>query len=313
MRRLVRAVVLIAALAGSPLAALAEPVFPNDGSVGMQPPEGMTPIPGVAGFEDRAAKAAIVVMEVPHGDFDTIVKTFNRETLQQQGVTVEGQREIALPDGGRGLVLTGYQSVGAVALKKWIMLAGGKSQTALVTAQLPEESSSRYSDAAIEATLASVVFRAPPTQEEMLARLPFTFQSLEGFKVMRVLGNSAVLLVKGEEAAPQEGRPIFIAGVVPGEVGESERESLAKRAIASVPGVRDLRVERGGPLRIGGQPGIEIVANAADLQTGKPMKVVQWLRFGRTNYIRMVGVLPADDFARDFDGLRALRDGLEPR
>ncbi|GAB4070119.1 hypothetical protein KHC28_08530 [Ancylobacter sonchi] len=314
MRRLVRAAVLIAALAGSTLAAAAEPVFPNGGSVGLEPPDGMTPIAGVAGFEDRAAKAAIVVVEVPHGDFDSIVKTFNRDTLQKQGVTIETQREIALPDGGRGLMLYGYQTVGAVALKKWILLAGGKDQTALVTAQLPEESASRYPDTTVEAALATVVFRAPPTQEEMLARLPFTFQSLEGFKVMRVLGTSAVLLVKGETSGPEAGgRPIFIAGMVPGEIDENERESLAKRAIASVPGVRDLRVERGGPLRIGGQQGIEIVANAADQQTGKPMKVVQWLRFGRANYIRMVGVLPADDFTRDFDSLRALRDGLEPR
>ena len=313
MRRLVPAIVLIAALAGSTLAALAEPVFPNGGTVGMEVPAGMTPIPGAAGFEDRAAKAAILMVEVPHGDFDAIVKTFEPDALQSKGVTIEGRREIALPDGGRGLVLTGYQTVGAAAIKKWIMLAGAKTQTAIVTVQFPEEASSRYPDSAVAAALASVTFRAPPSQEELLARLPFTFQSLEGFKVMRVLGNSAVLLTRGDDAAPDEGRPIFIAGVVPGEVGENERESLAKRAVASVPGVRDLRIERGGPLRIGGQPGIEIVANAVDLQTGKPVKVAQWLRFGRSGYIRMVGVLPADDFARDFDSLRALRDGLELR
>ena len=313
MRRLVRAAVLIAALAGSSLAVHAEPVFPNGGSVGMEVPGDMVPIPGAAGFEDRVAKAAILFVEVPHADFDTIVKSFEPDALQNKGVTIESRKQVTLADGGRGLILSGYQSVGAVAIKKWIMLAGGKSQTAVITVQFPEAASERYPDAAVEAALTSVVFRAPPSQEELLARLPFTFQSLEGFKVLRVLGNSAVLMTKGEAATPQEGQPIFIAGVVPGEVGENERESLAKRAVASVPGVRDLRVERGGPLRIGGQPGIEIVANAVDLQTGKPVKVAQWLRFGRANYIRMVGVLPADDFARDFDSLRALRDGLELR
>lgn len=313
MHRLFRAFVLVCGLVALPALASAQAIFPNGGSVGMVPPVGMSEIPGVAGFEDRAEKAAILIVELPHGDFDTIVKTFEPEALQSKGVTIEGRRDITLTDGGRGLLLTGYQSVGTIAVKKWILLAGGKTQTAIVTVQFPEEASGRYPDAAIEAALASIVFRPPPTEAELLARLPFTFESLEGFRVLKILGNSAVLLAKGDSAAPQEGQTIFIVGLVPGEVNENERESLAKRAVASVPGVRELRVERGGPLRMGGQPGIEIVANATDLRTEKPVKVVQWLRFGRMGYLRMIGVVPAAEFEKDFTALRALRDGVNLR
>lgn len=306
-------IALAVALLGAPVLARAQVIFPNGGSVGLVPPVGMSEVPGIAGFEDRAAKAAILMVELPHGEFDAIVKTFEPDALQSKGVTIETRKDVELADGGRGLLLSGYQTVGAMALKKWILLAGGKTQTAIITVQFPEDAADRYPDAAIETALKSVVFRAPPTQEEMLARLPFTFASLEGFKVVKVLGNSAVLLTRGDVDKPEPGQPIFIAGVVPGEIGENERESLAKRAIASVPGVKDLRIERGGALRIGGQPGIEILANGVDPQTGKPVKVAQWLRFGRASYIRMVGVVPADRFDEDFTALRALRDGIEPR
>lgn len=314
MRRFAKALLGIFLLLGLPLPAMAQAVFPNQGSIGLVPPPGMTEIPGVGGFEDRAAKASILIVEMPPGAYDTILQTFDPQALQAKGVTVEGRRDIELADGHKGVLLTGYQSVGAIALKKWIMLAEGKGQTAMITVQFPEESTARYSDEAIETALNSLAFRAPPTQEEMLGRLPFAISDLGDFRVLRVLGGSAVLLT-GAPADAKGGDvlPYFIVGVARGEIREDERESLAKRALASVPGVKEIRPERGGPLRIGGQPGVEIIAKGVDMQTGKPVKVAQWLSFGRGSYLRMVGVAPEEDFDKNFNRLRGLRDAVQMR
>lgn len=319
MRRLIRARLFRALAAGLVLAAASLPaaaqaVFPNQGTVGLVPPPGMAEIPNVNGFEDREARAAILILELPVAAFGEISTTFRPESLQNQGVTIESQRDLTLGGGEKAILLTGYQSVGANALKKWILFAAGTHATAMVTVQFPEAASARYPDSVVEAALKSVVFRAPPSQEEMLARLPFTIGDLQGYKVLQVLGGSAVLLSKGDAAAGPTGTlPYFIVAIARGEIREDDRESLAKRAIASVPGVKNLRVERGGALRIGGQPGYELLGNAEDIQSGKPLKVVQWLRFGRATYLRMVGVAPADGFSADFDSMRALRDSIEPR
>ena len=314
MRRLLSAFVTAVLLMWAAQPASAEAVFPNQGSIGLTPPPGMTEVAGVAGFEDRTAKASILVVEVPSAVFEGVVASFASDALQKQGVTVEQRRDIVLASGTKGVLLTGYQSVGAIALKKWILLASGKDMGAIVTVQFPEAAAATYPDAVVEAALKSVVFRAPPTQDEMLARLPFTIANLEGYRVLKVLGGTAVLLTKAPvETKEGEGHPFFIAGVAMGDVREDDRDSVAKRAIATVPGVRNLQIERGGPQRIGGQAGFELIAKGEDARTGKPVKVAQWMRFGRTSYLRMIGVAPAESFDTDFDGMRGLRDGIELR
>ncbi|WP_029351702.1 hypothetical protein [Bosea sp. 117] len=313
MRRPLSALlVALSLLAAAP--AVADPVFPGDGTVGMTPPPGMGESPAVRGFEDREAKASILIVEMPAAAYGQITAGLTNESLAEKGVTIEKRRDVTLSDGSKGLLLAGFQTVGAGAIKKWIFVAGGKQSTGLVTAQMPEEASARYSDAAIEKSLESVVFRAPPSNEELLAKLPFRVTEAEGYRVLKVLGSTALMMTKGpSDVIEGTDQPYFIVILAPGEVRDDERESIAKRAISSVPGVREMKIERGGPLRVGGQPGFELIANGTDLKTGKPMKVAQWLRFGRTSFVRIVGVVPADAFDSHFAELRAMRDGVEMR
>lgn len=316
MRLVFRIAALVLPLLALSLPAAAQAVFPNQSTIGLVPPQGMSEIPNVPGFQDRDAKASILVLEMPQPAFQEITSHFAPQELQKQNVTVEERRDVELADGVKAVLLKGYQTIpnAGATLKKWILVAGGKQQTGMITVQFPEEASARYPDKAVEAALKTVVFRAPPSNEELMARLPFTFDDMEGYKVFKVLGASAVLLTKGDGTEPDPAtQPFFIVAAGPGEVREEERESVAKRAIASVPGVKELRVERGGPLRIGGQPGYELIANALDAKSGKPVKVAQWLRFGRTSNLRMVGVAPASSFDADFGGMRGLRDGIELR
>ena len=317
MRLVARFAAAAFALAVLGLPASAQAIYPNDGTIGMVPPEGMVPVPGVPGFQDRAASASILLLEMPKPAFAEITSNFAPEELQKQGVTVEQRRDVTLADGVPAVLLKGFQTVGAGALKKWILIAGAKEQTGMVTVQFPEAAAARYPDAKVEEALKTVVFRAPPSTEEMLAKLPFTVAETEGYKVMKVIGSSAVLLTKPETGADDKSAPqsqsFFIVAVGPGEIREDEREAAAKRAITSVPGIKELRVERGGPLRVGGQPGFELIANAVDQQTGKPVKVAQWLSFGRAGYLRMVGVAPTENFDADYGAMRALRDGVALR
>lgn len=293
----------------------ADPVFAKDGSVGMVPPAGMTQSEAMQGFEDRPARASILIAEMPPQAYPEVRTSFSDPAaLATKGVTIEKRRDVELAGGVKGMLMTGYQTVGASAIRKWILLAAGESTTALVTAQLPDEATARYPDAAIEAALLSVVFRPPPTTQEQLAKLPFRVSELEGYRVVKVLGGSAAVLTKGpKDMVEGAEQPYFVAAYGMGDVRDDDRPSFARRAIASVPGVRELRLERGGPLRIGGQPGFEIIAKGEDARSGKPVKVAQWISFGRAGYVRMIGVAAEEGFEADFTALRALRDGVEAR
>ena len=41
--------------------------------------------------------------------------------------------------------------------------------------------------------------------------------------------------------------------------------------------------------------------------------VVQWLRFGGPNALRIIGSAPRDQWAKAFPRFRAVRDGIQPR
>jgi hypothetical protein len=41
--------------------------------------------------------------------------------------------------------------------------------------------------------------------------------------------------------------------------------------------------------------------------------LVQWIRFGSTGFMRIIGVSSKDDWDRMFPRFRAVRDGLAPR
>jgi hypothetical protein len=293
----------------------ADPVFAKGGSVGLVPPAGMTPSEAMQGFEDRGARASILIAEMPPQAYPEVRTSFSDDAaLAAKGVTIETRRDVELAGGVKGMLLSGYQSVGPAAIRKWILLAAGESVTALVTAQLPDEAAARYPSAAIEQSLLSVAFRPPPTTDEMLARLPFRVAALEGYRVVKVFGGSTVLLTKGpNDVIEGTDQPYFIAAYGMGDIRDDDRPSFARRAVASVPGVRELKLERGGPLRIAGQPGFEIIAKGEETRTGKPVKVAQWISFGRASYVRMIGVAAAEGFDTDFTALRALRDGVEPR
>ena len=72
---------------------------------------------------------------------------------------------------------------------------------------------------------------------------------------------------------------------------------------------------RGDMLRLGGGnlPTHELQAEAKEAMSDKPMKLVQWVRFGPGFFIRMVGIARGDQWQASFPRFRAVRDGVGPR
>ena len=67
------------------------------------------------------------------------------------------------------------------------------------------------------------------------------------------------------------------------------------------------------PLRIDGMPGYETRIDAISGKDNTPVTVVQWLRFGSSSALRIIGSAPRDQWAKAFPRFRAVRDGIQPR
>jgi hypothetical protein len=293
----------------------ADPVFPPGSRVGLAPPEGFVASKAYPGFENREKQAVILITELPASAYADLDRQVADEQLWKQGVTVETREAMTLGTGPAFLV-TGRQEAGGQLLRRWILFGSTPEFTAIVSVQVPDAEKDAYPDAAVRAALTTFVVRAKAPAEEQLDALPFRLRDLAGFRVARVVPGSAALLTDGpDESLDVAEQPLVliaaVTGALPAQPGDRDR--FARGVLAETRGIKDIRLVRSEPLRMGGQQGHEIVAQAKDIKTNSDVMVAQWLRFGHSGHLRVLGMARKEGWSEVFGRLRALRDGIDLR
>lgn len=314
MRHAVFAAVCAALLVAAAPARAADPVFPPNSRVGLVPPEDFVPSKKFLGFESTTANAAILIVELPAEAFQDIEKGFTDEALKARGMIVETREPVELT-GGRGFLITGQQVTGTWKRRE-IMLAGGlPGVTALVSAQIAEDARSTVSEQAVKNALKTTVARARVPDEEKLTILPYKLSDLAGFRVVHSSGDGSALLTDGpEDTVTAVAQPFILIAMAAGEMPRPEdRDTFARRIFSSVPGIKDVRIQRAEPLRINNQAGYEVLAEAKDAGSGTDVTAVQWLRFGGGAYLQVFAIARRNVWPELFPRLRALRDGIDLR
>jgi hypothetical protein len=292
----------------------ADPVFPPGSRVGLVPPAGFTVSKDFAGFEDRDHKAAILLAELPAEAYEQIVKGATTEILKASGASVESNEPFTLASGPAFLVI-GHQSAGGLTVQKWVLVASMPTLTAAATVQVPEDAKDVYPDAVVRAALATIVVRASAPADELLAVLPFTLNDLAGFHPIGGRRGNAALLTDGpkDTVDPSEQPLILITAIAGAPPDPAERDRFARTLFGATPGIKDIRLTRAEPQRVGGYPGHEIVADARDMKTDTDLAVAQWLRFGTGGYLHMLAIGRKDAWASLYPRFRAVRDGVDPK
>jgi hypothetical protein len=168
----------------------------------------------------------------------------------------------------------------------------------------------------VRATLSSLAIRAAVPVEEQLGLLPFKVGELAGFHVGGVIPGRALMLsdaATGAQAAGASLEPHILVAVGAGGPAQStDREAFARDVFATTPNLKEVRITTSESLRMSGQHGHQIIADAKDA-SGTALTVVQWLRFGGGGYLQLIGVARADDWRESYPRFRQVRDGIEPR
>jgi hypothetical protein len=159
------------------------------------------------------------------------------------------------------------------------------------------------------------VVRANVPDAERLAALPYRLGELAGFRVIRAGQDGAALLTDGpEDMVAAVAQPFVLIGLAAGEMPKPEdRDTFARRAFSSAPGLKEVKILRAEPLRINNQAGYEILAEAKDANSNTEVTTVQWLRFGNGGYLQIFAIARRDVWADLFPRLRAIRDGIDLR
>jgi len=309
----------------------ADPIFPAGSRIGLVPPAGMVPSTMFMGFEDRDKHAAILLATFPADVFDQLDKSMLPEALKKQGIDIDKREPIQLK-AGRGFLLSGKQSINNERFRKFMLVAAAGPVTALISVQVPGQDNT-YTDAVVRDALATLAVRDVPDAER-LGLLPFTVGDMAGFRIDDVLPGRAVMLVDGPPGTEQtnkeptgkapadgntdtSGRPVdarFLIAALPGGPTQlKDADDFARVTFQQIGGIKNVRIQDAEPLRIGGQPGYETLANAKDPQSDGELRVVQWLRFGSGGYMQMVGIARADVWLDVFARLRKVRDSVDLR
>lgn len=305
------AAVCIAVLAVPGAACAGAVQFPIGNHLGLVPPPGLRLIGKAPAFQDPDHHVVMLLLELPPIAYDKVRPTMAGAAAKKRGIIVD-KHQVLFTNAGTMLLSAG-EDIRSHS-RKWIVLGVTDGFTALISVNIPDAARKLYPDAAIMASLKTLTVRQPPISEE-LEVLPFKLANLSGFHVLGVVNRRVVILTKGNAKGPAiEQQPRLVIGIgraPPDQTGNRQR--LSELAFQALPGFTDLHVTNEESIRINGQPGYEIRAEATEQATGRPVMLVQWLRFGGNGFIQILGVTPKQDWERDFPQFRAIRDGVQPR
>jgi hypothetical protein len=202
--------------------------------------------------------------------------------------------------------------VGGVRWRKWALVQTRADLTAIIVVMTPEAARESYPDAVLRASLATLALRESVPDEEKFGLLPYRFGDLAGFRLVQAIpGGTAILTSGPSDATIASSQPFFMIQLAASAPGPAERDSFARRLLAATAGFDQLRYVASGPTHLGTQQGHETIAEGKDPKNGVELSFVQWLRFGSTGYMRMIGIARRDVWAEAFPRMRTLRDGIE--
>src|SRR3989440_6141243 len=278
--------VLFGALAGLLLAAparAADPVFPTNSRIGLVAPAGFTPSNRFPGFENPQASAAILLVELPGDAYADVEKGFTDEALKARGMTVQLREPLAFKD-GKGFFISGPQESGGVKRHEVVMIANMGGITSIVSVQMVEATHATLTDAVVRDTFKTLAIRPQVPESEKLAVLPYKIGDLAKFRIVRSGREGVAILTDGpKDEVTAVDQPFMLIGVAPGAAPKPEdRDAFAKRILGTAPGIKDIKITRSEPLRMGQAQGYEIVAEAKDAKSRNDGSAVQWVRFGQS-------------------------------
>jgi hypothetical protein len=289
----------------------ADPVFPPGMRVGLTPLVGLSRAKSFVGFETEDQGVKVLVTELPAEAYGEVMNAFKANPAGTGGVKPESIETSA----GVAYYTAENARDGASSVRRYSMIVPGGTFSGYIAVQVPENASKIYTDDAVRQMFASVVVRKEVPIEEQLGLMPFKIGELGDFKNVRTLApGAAIILADGDEVTGFEAAPFMVIGLIGATPSQPEdRGRFAQQAATTIPGVRDARITMSEPIRIDGQAGYETRVDATSGKDNTAVTVVQWLRFGGSNVLRIIGSAPREVWPTAFPRFRAVRDGISPR
>lgn len=303
-------VATLLALAWRPALA-ADATFPPGLRVGLAPLVGLSRAKTFSGFQSEDESVKVLMTELPAEAYGEVSNAFKANPAGAGGVKPEKIETSA----GTAYYTVESAKEGANPVRRYSMIVSGGTFSGYVAVQIPDNATRIYSDDAVRQMFASTAIRKEVPVDEQLGLMPFNLTDLSKFKNVRTLApGAALVLADGDEATGFEPAPFMVIGILGATPPQpDDRGRFAQQSATTIPGVRDARITMSEPIRIDGMPGYETRIDATSGKDNTSVTVVQWLRFGGPQMLRIIGSAPREQWPAAFPRFRAVRDGIQPR
>ncbi|HEY7845530.1 MAG TPA: hypothetical protein VID30_17845 [Bradyrhizobium sp.] len=285
--------------------------FPPGIRVGLTPLVGLVKAKSFSGFESEDQTVKVLVTELPPDAYNEVKTALSANPVAPSGITPQTIETSA----GKAYYTVESAKDASGPLRRYSMMLSGGTFSGYVAVQVPEKAGKIYSDDAVRQMFASAAVRPEVPVEEQLGLMPFKLTEMGKFKNVRTLApGAAMVLADGDEKTGFEPAPFMVISIIGATPPEAEdRARFAQQAAIQIPGVREARITMSEPIRIDGMPAFETRIDATSGKDNTLVTVVQWLRFGGPNTLRIIGSAPRDQWSNAFPRFRAVRDGIQPR
>jgi hypothetical protein len=299
-------------LANAQLGLAQERVFPGGSGVGLVPPPGLVLSTNFSGFEDAAKGTSIVLTELPVDAYAELAAKFNPDGLRATGIEAGQPEDWPVEGAVVSKLIRGSQVAAGIKYRKWVVLVGAKTTTAMVTVQIPDGVQGGLSDADVETALRTITIRNPPSLDEQVAALPFKVSDTAGFRPVRVIAGATFLLTEGpNDVAANSMQPIIIIASNLNTAPEAPaRMSFAKQAFSSLTGIKDVQSDNETSSEENGAEWVEIDGSGKDAASGDTLYVAQIARFETSRYVRAILIVRGSEKDKFSDRFRKLAKSL---
>ena len=258
---------------------------------GLRRRPGMTASRNFSGFEDRDKRVALVIVGAAGGRLSRYREDDHARLAAEAGHDTRTREEVAHPL-GKAMLFLGHQQIEGQRIRKWILVVAAGDLTALVTVQVPEAAQSGLSRC-----------RNPRRADERggaadrPGRRAIEPAAVPCQRACRLQGRRRDRRPRGDahrwrdrDNPPKPSTPTSWSPLRRAHRAGVRSRPLRARSVRRRAQPEGLRINSSEPLRIGGQQGHQIMARGRDGATGDEVTIVQWLRFGGSAYLHLVGV-----------------------
>lgn len=272
-----------------PAFANAAPVPIAGTRVSLEPPPGFVKADQFPGFIQKSTQASILVSDIP-APFAEVTKGFNTAGLASRKMTLVQKESVTLP-AGEALLLSVRQEAQGIRFAKWMLVFGDPARTTLVVATYPEKSDAALGDALRQSLLGVTLSAGSPSPAEGLT---FTVTEQAPLRILHRVGNSVVL---GTDEKFPAGPALVVAASVSEDVQIANRRAHARQRLRQNEHVAQIDLLTEEQVQIDALPGVALVAEGRDRQTGTKLFLLQTTLYNEEGYYVAQGLAPAEQRA----------------